>query len=85
MFVTIQTKNGGTMTAWYHTLTNKDGQTALVDCDDFAAGIVQSALQEFLEAEMDVHLGAGRYERSDGRTGHRNGHRDRPCASRWAA
>ena len=65
------------MTAWYFTLTSKDDQTALIDCDEFARGIVETALQEFLEAEMTEHIGADPYERSDERTGLRNGYKSR--------
>jgi len=65
------------MTAWNITLTNKDKQTALIDVNDFISGIVQTTLQEFLEAEMTEHIGAEPYERTDERTGQRNGYKDR--------
>jgi transposase-like protein len=65
------------MTAWNLTLTDKHGQTALIDSSEFVRAIVQSALQEILEAEMTEHLGAESYERTDGRGGYRNGHRPR--------
>jgi Transposase and inactivated derivatives len=65
------------MTAWNITLTDQDNQTALIDYDDFQRSIVQTALQEFLEAEMTEHIGANPYERSDDRTGLRNGYKAR--------
>jgi len=65
------------MTAWNITLTDEDNQTALIDCDDFINEIVQKALQEFLEAEMTEHIGAEPYERTDERTGVRNGYKTR--------
>ena len=65
------------MADWNITLTNEDNQTALIDCDGFINGIVQKALQEFLEAEMCAHLGAEPYERTEERTGLRNGYKNR--------
>ena len=59
------------------TPTGKDKQTALIDSEGFIRNIVRTALQELLEAEMTEHLGAGPYERTEGRTGQRNGYKDR--------
>jgi transposase-like protein len=42
--------------------------------DDLGRGIVQMAVQEFLEAEMNEALGTTKSERSDGRLGYRSGH-----------
>ncbi len=39
-------------------------------------------MQAILEEEMTAHLGATRYERSDGRTGHRNGYKPRTLTTR---
>jgi hypothetical protein len=39
-------------------------------------------LQELLEAEMTEHVGAAPYERVEGRTGHRNGHKPRTLRTR---
>src|SRR5215212_8367443 len=39
-----------------------------------ALGVLSHAL---MEAEVEAHLGAGRHERSEGRTGQRNGYRER--------
>jgi len=70
------------MALWNITLNDNDGQTALIDYDDFVEGIVQRSLQEFLEAEMAEHIGAGPYERTEGRTGQRNGYKPRTLALR---
>lgn len=65
------------MTFWHITLDGNNGQTALIDYDDFVEGIVQNTLQRFLEAEMTEHLGAEPYERTDERKGQRNGYKSR--------
>lgn len=57
-------------------------QAALLDDPEFLRGLVQSALQAILDAEMTGHLGAERYERTDGRTGHRNGSKPRTLRTR---
>jgi hypothetical protein len=44
--------------------------------------IVERVLQELLEAEMTEHIGAAPYERSERRTGHRNGHKPRALRTR---
>ena len=55
---------------------------ALLDDSDFLRRIVERTLQEVLEAEMTAHVGAERYERTDTRTGHRNGYRPRTLHTR---
>ena len=57
-------------------------QAVLLDDPDFLRGIVERALQAFLEEEMTAHLGAARYERGEGRTGYRNGHKPRTLTTR---
>lgn len=52
-------------------------QEPLIDSKDFIREIVRDALQEFLEAEMTEHLQAKPYERSNERTGVRNGYKPR--------
>jgi putative transposase len=52
-------------------------QAALLDDPEFLRGVVQGAVQAILEAEMTAHVGAGRYERGEGRSGHRNGYKPR--------
>ena len=65
------------MTTWNLTLTDENNQIARIDSAEFVKGIIQAALQKFLEAEMDEYIGAERYERSDERTGFRNGTKPR--------
>ena len=49
---------------------------------DLIRGIVQIAVQEFLEAEMNECLGAGKSERTEGRLGFRSGHYPRKLITR---
>ena len=56
--------------------------TLLLDEPDFLKEIVERVLQELLEAEMTEHVGAAPYERSEGRKGHRNGHKPRTLRTR---
>src|SRR6056297_1507192 len=49
---------------------------------DFLRPMVQTAVQEMLEAQMDELLGAGRYERTDSRTGYRSGYYERKLTTR---
>jgi putative transposase len=51
----------------------------LSDDVDFLREGVRSLAQALMEAEVTLHVGAGRYERTAERTGERNGHRER----RW--
>ncbi|RMH22281.1 MAG: IS256 family transposase [Gammaproteobacteria bacterium] len=44
--------------------------------------LVESVLNQVLESQAEEQLGAGRYERSEGRTGYRNGYRARQIYSR---
>ncbi len=57
-------------------------QAILLDDPGFLRGIVERAVQAILEEEMTAHLGAGRYERGEGRTGYRNGSRPRTLTTR---
>jgi transposase-like protein len=59
------------------TLTGKREQTPLVDSKDFIKGIVQTTLQEILDAEMTEFIGAEKHERTEERTGFRNGYKPR--------
>jgi putative transposase len=70
----MATGNGTDQVGW--------AQAILLDDPDFLRGIVEQALQTILEAEMTAHLGAGKYERGDGRTGYRNGHKPRMLTTR---
>jgi putative transposase len=55
---------------------------ALVNDPDFLRQLVEAALNRFLDAEISEHLQAGPYERSDARTGYRNGYRARQLKTR---
>jgi putative transposase len=50
-------------------------QEALLDDSGFLREICERVMQQILEAEMTEHIGAAPYERLEGRTGHRNGHK----------
>jgi len=59
----------------------KDSEKQL-ESPDFLRHLVQTYLQEYLEQEMAVHLGALPYERTEGRRGHRNGTKPRQLNTR---
>jgi putative transposase len=63
--------------------TNGEGATqALLDESDFLRTLVERTLQQVLDAEMTAHIGAEPYERTESRTGHRNGYRPRTLHTR---
>jgi len=55
---------------------------ALFDQPETLARLLETALNQVLEAQMTEHLAADRYERNDERDGYRNGYRDRQLATR---
>jgi transposase-like protein len=57
-------------------------QEVLLDDPAFLREIVERVVQQILEAEMTEHIGAAPYERGEGRTGHRNGHKPRALRTR---
>jgi putative transposase len=57
-------------------------KAAIGEDQDLIRGIVQIAVQEFLEAEMDEALGATKGERTAGRLGYRSGHYPRKLIAR---
>ncbi len=57
-------------------------QGVLLDDPGFLREIVERAVQQILEAEMTEHVGAAPYERVEGRTGQRNGHKPRALRTR---
>jgi len=57
-------------------------QGILLDDPGFLKEIVERVIQELLEAQMTEHIGAAPYERSEGRKGHRNGHKPRALRTR---
>lgn len=54
----------------------------LLERPNALAQLVESALQQVLETQIREHLSADRYERSDDRSGYRNGYRDRQIYTR---
>jgi len=57
-------------------------QAIFTDDPDFLRDLVGHALQELLEVEMTAHLGATPYERTESRTGQRNGYKPRQLQTR---
>lgn len=57
-------------------------QAALLDDPAFLRELVERTLQAILEEELTAHLGAERYERTDGRRGYRNGSKPRTLTTR---
>lgn len=57
-------------------------QEILLDDPGFLSGIVERVIQELLETEMTEHIGAAPYERTERRTGHRNGYKPRTLRTR---
>src|SRR5215211_2940812 len=54
----------------------------VADGVDLVRELARWALQELIEAEAAAVIGAGRYERSDGRVTERNGHRSRVLSTK---
>ncbi len=61
---------------------NKALLSGLLDSQDGLAKLVEAVLNQILEAQVTEVLGAGRHERSEERTGYRNGHRPRTLYTR---
>lgn len=57
-------------------------QAVLTDDPGFLRRVVEQTVQQILEAEMTAHLGATPYERTDSRTGQRNGYKPRQLQTR---
>ena len=53
-----------------------------LDDPDFLKGIVSTVLQQLIDSEMEEHLSAGPYERTDDRLGYRNGSYSRTLKTR---
>lgn len=70
------------MTSRDATTLSADVQEALLDSPDFLREVVGGVLQEILEAEMTEHVGARPHERTQDRTGHRNGYKPRAITTR---
>jgi putative transposase len=57
-------------------------EEVLLDDPDFLREIVERVVQQLLEAEMTEHIGASPYERTENRTGQRNGYKRRTLRTR---
>ncbi len=55
------------------------------DEDDFLRAVTEAVLQTLMEHDVEGMIGAGRYERGDGRQTYRNGYRDRELKTRMGA
>jgi putative transposase len=71
-----------TMTEDHRKVSERIAQGILLDDPGFLRELVERVLQEMLEAEMTEHIGAAPYERTDARTGHRNGYKPRALRTR---
>jgi len=63
-------------------MTLQNDTKKALDNPEFLKGIIQTALQEFLEQEMKHHIGALPYERSEKRKDYRNGYKGRTVKTR---
>ena len=52
---------------------------------DFLKEGLRALSQALMEMEVEEHIGAGRHERTEGRSGHRNGYRERTWETRAGA
>jgi putative transposase len=57
-------------------------QEVLLDDPSFLGEIVERVVQQVLETEMTEHIGAALYERTENRTGQRNGYKPRTLRTR---
>lgn len=64
------------------TTTTREQLLALLQDDDALRGLLQTTVQEVLEAEMDEALGAGKGERTGERRGYRSGYYGRKLTTR---
>ena len=55
---------------------------ALMEEDDLFKQMLKESIQQYLEAEMDEVLGAGKWERNEGRRGYRSGYYTRSLVTR---
>lgn len=66
-------------------ITIDDEQIEALSERDGLAGLLQPVLNQILEAEMTEHVGAAKHERTDERTGRRNGYYKRDLTTRVGA
>ena len=79
---TTYSQQGGTMADINVTLNPDLLPNLLSDDGEGMKKLVESVLNQVLEAQMAEHLGADRHERSSDRTGYRNGYRERQLTTR---
>ena len=65
-----------------HRSSGEELAQELLDEPNFLRKVVERVLQQLLEAEMDQHIGAAPYERSESRRGQRNGYKPRMLRTR---
>lgn len=70
------------MTRQQTTLSKTEIKALITQDEDLLKGLVQMAVQEFLEAEMNEALGAAKSERTDVRLGYRSGSYPRKLITR---
>jgi len=63
-------------------MTHVNDSEKQLESPAFLRQLVETYLQEYLEQEVAVHLGALPYERTEDRTGHRNGYKPRQLNTR---
>jgi len=68
--------------AEYEISLSGDQVKGLLTSDDGLKGLVETVVNQVLEAQMVEHLAAGHYERSSERKGYRNGYRPRTIYAR---
>ncbi len=70
------------MTKKKPTIAPEEIKDSLAGSEDYLRPMIQTLVQEALEAEMEELLGAGKYERNAGRKGHRSGYYNRDLVTR---
>jgi putative transposase len=70
-----------TMTQEHSALLARLDALKATDVGSVFAELIRAGLQELIEAEATSMLGAGRYQRAEDRTTHRNGHRPKTIAT----
>ncbi len=63
-------------------MTRRKNTNKQIDNPEFLKELIQNHLQEYLEQEVSLHIGALPYERTVDRRGHRNGYKPRQLNTR---
>ncbi len=66
----------------YDVTLSRDAIPALLEQPAALGKLIETILNQVLEAQVREHLCAGRYERSEEREGYRNGYRERQLSTR---